>query len=76
MAQSYRCKVAKSGKVGETSSKYGYPGGGEQFERDLEQKSIEAQTLYKEFVEWMTERQVDPYMVKLMFIRFYEEFGG
>lgn len=34
-----KCTVAKPGKVGETSSKYGYPGGGEAFVRDCQRRA-------------------------------------
>ena len=70
----YRCTTAKSGKVGEPSSKYGYPGGGEQFEKDIAQKAWDAKVLYEEFVEWMMERKVEPEVVRLMFVRFYNEY--
>ena len=74
MAQAYICRVAKSGKVGETSSKYGYPGGGDLFVEDLARHAAESQALYEEFVEWMKSRQIDPDTVRSMFVRFYYEF--
>lgn len=74
MRPKYRCAVAKAGKVGETSSKYGYPGGGEQFEKDIAQKAAEAEALYSDFVKWMKEREVDTETVRMMFVRFYTEF--
>ena len=70
----YKCTTAKAGKVGEPSSKYGYPGGGEQFEKDIAQKAAEADALYSDFVQWMKERGVNPEMVRFMFVRFYEDF--
>lgn len=72
----YRCTCAKSGKVGEPSSKYGYPGGGEQFERDIAQRKEEAEALYLDFVEWMKSRNASPEDVRRLFTRFYEEFFG
>ena len=74
MRPKYRCKAAKAGKVGETSSKYGYPGGGEQFVQDVAQKAEEAEALFSEFVEWMKERNVEPDTVRMMFVRFYYEY--
>lgn len=74
MRPNYRCTIKKPGKVGEPSSKYGYPGGGEQFEKDIAQKAQEAEALYTDFVEWMKERNVDPDTVRSMFVRFYYEF--
>jgi len=70
----YVNRAAKKNGVGEVSSKYGYPGGGEQFEKDIAQKLEEAEALYQEFVKWMKERNADPETVRLMFVRFYEEF--
>lgn len=74
MRPEYTCKPAKVGKVGEPSSKYGYPGGGEQFERDIAQKAWEAKILYEELVEWMMERKVEPEVFRLMYMRFYDEY--
>lgn len=74
MAQKYRCTIKKPGKVGEPSSKYGYPGGGELFEQDIARHVAESEALYEEFVEWMKSRQVDPSTVRAMFVRFYYEF--
>jgi hypothetical protein len=70
----YVSRTARRNGVGEPSSKYGYPGGGEQFERDIRQHHYEAEQLYDEFVEWFKERKAEPETVRLMFIRFYDEF--
>ena len=72
----YRCTYAKHGKVGEVSSKYGYPGGWEQFERDMAQHREKAEALYADFVEWMKSRNATPQDVRQLFTRFYEEFFG
>lgn len=69
-----RCTFAKRGKVGEVSSKYCYPGGGEQFEQDIAKKFEEAEALYQDFVKWMREREADPKIVRMMFVRFYEDY--
>lgn len=70
----YVNRTARKNGVGEPSSKYGYPGGGEQFERDIVQKFEEAETLYQKFVNWMKEQEADPETVRYMFIRFYEDY--
>lgn len=72
----YRCTYARPGKVGEVSSKYGFPGGGEAFERDIVQHLEEAEALYQDFVEWMKSRNVTPEDVRRLFTRFYEEHFG
>ena len=74
MSSKYHCTVSKPGRVGEVSSKYGYPGGGEQFEADIAQKAMEAEALYEKFVAWMVECQVTPDTVRSMFVRFYYDF--
>ena len=74
MKPRYRCKTAKAGKVGETSSKYGYPGGGEQFEADMAQHLLKSQALYEDFKKWMFAHEVDPETVRSLFVRFYYEF--
>lgn len=74
MKPRYSCKPAKAGKVGETSSKYGYPGGGERFEADIAQHLRNAEALYKDFKNWMFAHEVDPDMVRTLFVRFYYEF--
>ena len=70
----YVSRTARRNGVGETSSKYGYPGGGEQFERDIAQKFEESEVLYQKFVNWMKEQEADPETVRLMFVRFYEDY--
>lgn len=69
-----KCGYARKNGVGEVSSKYGYPGGGEQFERDILEKKQRSEALYAEFVAWMKERGISPKEVRHMFIRFYDEF--
>jgi hypothetical protein len=70
----YVNRTAKRGGVGEVSSKYGYPGGGDQFERDIVEKAEEAEALYQKFVNWMKEQEAEPETVRYMFIRFYEDY--
>ena len=68
------CKKAKSGKVGETSSKYGYPNGAELFEKDIKAKQERAERLWAEFVDFMKSRDITPSELRGMFVRYYEEF--
>ena len=68
------CKRARKGKVGETSSKYGYPNGAELFEKDIKEKQERAERLWMEFVEFMKSRDVTPSELRGMFVRYYEEF--
>lgn len=69
-----KCTVAKPGKVGETSSKYGYPGGGEAFIRDCQRHEERYNQLWSEFVEFMRSHDVNPAELRTMFTRYYEEF--
>lgn len=68
------CRIKKGGKVGETSSKYGYPGGDKLFEADIERHARESEALCAEFAEWMIERQVTPDIVRKLFVWFFHEF--
>ena len=51
--------------------KYGYPGGGEQFEKDVQAKMDRIDALYEEFVKWMIAHDVEPETARLMFVKFY-----
>lgn len=68
------CTVAKKNKVGETSSKYGFPGGGEQFIADLKAHEQRQNFLWDEFVSFMKSHDVTPSELRSMFTRYYEEF--
>lgn len=68
------CKKAKTNKVGETSSKYGYPGGGNQFIADLQVHEERHQQLWYEFVQFMKSHNATPEEFRTMFTRYYEEF--
>ncbi len=64
---------ARKNGIGEPSSKYGYDRDGSQFEADIQRHIKEGERLYKEFVDWMKERCVEPETVRRMFIKFYYE---
>ncbi len=68
------CKPAKPGKVGETSSKYGYPGGGDQFVKDCQAHEERYNYLYNEFISFMKLHNATPSELRTMFTRYYEEF--
>lgn len=68
------CTTAKKGAVGETSSKYGYPGGGEAFIADLEAAKERSDRIWADFVEFMKSHNVDPRVFRGLFTRYYEEF--
>lgn len=67
-------KVAKKGEVGETSSKYGFPGGGEKFMEDCKAHEERYNFLWNEFVDFMKCHDVTPTELRSMFTRYYEEF--
>lgn len=68
------CKIAASGKVGETSSKYGMPNGGELFEADMKKHEERYKFLWNEFVSFMKSHNATPDEFRGMFRRYYEEF--
>lgn len=68
------CKITKKGKVGETSSKYGYPNGAELFEQNIKAHKERAERLWTDFVDFMKSRNVTPSELRSMFVRYYEEF--
>jgi hypothetical protein len=68
------CTIAKKNKVGETSSKYGYKNGGEQFISDLKAHEERQNFLWNEFVNFMKSNDVNPSELRSMFTRYYEEF--
>lgn len=68
------CRVADKNKVGETSSKYGYQGGGERFISDLQEHEKRHEFLWGEFVKFMKSNNVRPSELRAMFTRYYEEF--
>lgn len=68
------CTVQKNNKVGETSSKYGFPGGGDRFLADAKAHEERQQFLWAEFVSFMKSNNVTPSELRSMFTRYYEEF--
>lgn len=68
------CRRAKKGKIGETSSKYGYSNGAVLFEEDIKAKQERANRLWEEFVDFMKSRDITPNELRSMFVRYYEEF--
>lgn len=68
------CKVAKTNKVGETSSKYGYSNGADLFMKDCEAHEQRHEHLWGEFVYFMKQHDVKPAELRSMFTRYYEEF--
>ena len=68
------CTIAKKNKVGETSSKYGFPGGDEKFISDLKAHEERHEFLWGEFISFMKSHNVTPSELRSMFTRYYEEF--
>lgn len=69
-------RIAAPGKVGETSSKYGYSNGGELFEADLKAAEERNEFLWNEFVTFMKSHNATPNEFRGMFRRYYDEFIG
>lgn len=70
----HKCTIAKRGKVGEVSSKYGYDKGGAQFNADMEKHRARAEYLWSEFVEFMKSHDATPQDFRTLFTRYYDEF--
>lgn len=68
------CRVAKTNKVGETSSKYGYSNGADLFIADCKAHEERHEFLWSEFVKFMKSHNVKPSELRSMFTRYYEEF--
>ena len=68
------CRTAKKNGVGETSSKYGMPGGAEQFEKDIQAHLDKAELLWTDFIQFMEDHNVDPRDLRWLFTKYYEEF--
>lgn len=67
-------RVAKTNKVGETSSKYGFPNGGDLFIKDIQSHEDRYNFLWIEFIDFMKSHNVTPSELRRMFTRYYEEF--
>ena len=67
-------KVTKPHKVGEVSSKYGYPGGDVKFIADMQAHEARYNFLWNEFVAFMHSHNVTPSELRKMFTRYYDEF--
>ena len=67
-------RIATRGKVGETSSKYGMPNGGDLFEADMKAHTERSEFLWNEFVEFMKLHNATPDEFRGMFRRYYQEF--
>lgn len=66
--------IAKNGVVGETSSKYGFPGGGEQFVKDMQAHEERYNRIWESFVQFMKDNDVTPQYYRWLFKRYYEEY--
>lgn len=61
-------------RIGDPSSEYGMPDGGERFEEALQKKHERAEFLWCEFVSFMRSHDVTPSELRGMFTRYYDEF--
>jgi hypothetical protein len=68
--------IIKSNRIGDPPSKYAYDVDGKQFEADIKRNAEETEILYREFVEFMKCKNVDPRKFRGLFMRYYEEFIG
>lgn len=68
------CKIAQRNEVGETSSKYGFPNGGDLFIADCKKHEERYNFLWNEFIDFMKSHDVTPSELRSMFTRYYEEF--
>jgi hypothetical protein len=68
--------IIKPKRIGDPSSEYGYDVGGKQFEENIKRHVEENETLYRDFVEFMKCKNVDPRKFRGLFMRYYKEFIG
>lgn len=68
------CKIAKRNGIGETSSKYGYSNGGDQFVADCKAHEERYELLWNEFIDFMKSHNITPSELRSMFTKYYEEF--
>lgn len=61
-------------RVGDPSSEFGMPDGGEKFDRKLQERAERAEHLWKAFVGFMQEHDVRPDELREMFTRYRDEF--
>lgn len=61
-------------KIGDPSSEYGMPNGGERFAEAVQKKQERGAFLWAEFIEFMKDHDVTPAELRTMFTRYYEEF--
>ncbi len=70
----YKSTIAKRGKIGDTSSKYGLVRDGSQFIADIEKNRARYEYLWTEFIEFIKSHDATPQEFCSMFTRYYEEF--
>lgn len=61
-------------KIGDPSSEYGMPNGGERFAEAVQKKQDRAALLWADFIGFMKDHDVTPAELRAMFTRYYEEF--
>lgn len=61
-------------RIGDPSSEFGMPDGGERFNKKIQQRKERYDYLWAEFVKFMDGHNVRPDEFRNMFLRYYEEF--
>lgn len=61
-------------RVGDPSSEFGMPDGGEKFMEKLKTQYERYSALWADFVQFMRDHNVTPEELRVMFTRYYEEF--
>lgn len=61
-------------RVGDPSSEFGMPDGGEKFERKVQARIERASHLWEAFVGFMQEHDVRPDELRTMFAKYWEEY--
>ena len=64
-------RVWQRHKVGNASSKYDF--NPDQFEKDIEEHRVRSEKLWKDFVGWMKQNEIDPKRIRYLWMRYLEE---
>lgn len=60
--------------IGDPSSEFGMPDGGEKFDRKVQDRAERADCLWNDFVSFMIDHEVRPDELRTMFTRYYSEY--
>ena len=60
--------------IGDPSSEFGYSNGGERFDQKVQERAERHEQLWNDFVSFMTDHEVRPDELRMMFTKYYSEY--